>query len=112
MTFAEFEKLPDEVCRRNELRHGKLVSVHPPVNRHVWLQYYIRRLQEACAPEGDIIENRMPFRLMRDHEYWVADIAYMTRATWDRSTRRATSIAPGARGGNTFAIEHSRGDER
>ena len=29
MTFAEFEKLPDEVCRRHELRHGELVEVPP-----------------------------------------------------------------------------------
>jgi hypothetical protein len=69
MTFAEFEKLPDEVCRRHELRHGELVSVPPPVHRHVWLQYRIRRLLEARAPEGDIVENQMPFRLMPDHEY-------------------------------------------
>jgi hypothetical protein len=24
LTFAEFEQLPDEVCRRHELRHGEL----------------------------------------------------------------------------------------
>jgi len=26
----------------------------------------------------------MPFRLMPDYEYWVADVAYMPRAMWDR----------------------------
>jgi Uma2 family endonuclease len=84
MTFTEFEKLPDEICRRHELRHGELVAVPPPVHRHVWLQYRIRRLLEARAPEEDIIENQMPFRLMPDQEYWVADVAYMPRAMWDR----------------------------
>jgi len=84
MTFAEFEKLPDEVCRRHELRHGELVEVPPPVHRHVWLQYQIRRLLEAHAPEGDIVREEMPFRLMPDDEYWVVDVAYMTRTTWDR----------------------------
>jgi len=84
MTFAEFEKLPDEVCRRHELRHGELVEVPPPIHSHVRLQYGIRKLLEARAPEGDIVETEMPFRLMPDYEYWVADVAYMTRATWNR----------------------------
>jgi Uma2 family endonuclease len=84
MTFAEFERLPDEVCRRHELRHGELVAMPPPVHGHVWLQYRIRRLLEARAPEGDIVRDEMPFRLMPDYEYWVADVAYMPRAMWDR----------------------------
>jgi Uma2 family endonuclease len=84
MTFAEFEKLPDEFCRRHELRHGELVAMPPPVHRHVWLQYRIRRLLETRAPETDIVENLMRFRLMPDHEYWVADVAYRPRAKWDR----------------------------
>jgi Uma2 family endonuclease len=48
------------------------------------MQYRIRRLLEAHAPERDIVENLMPFRLMPDHEYWIADVAYMRRATWER----------------------------
>ena len=84
MTFAEFEQLPDEVCRRHELRHGELVEVPPPIHRHGRLQYRIRRLLEAHAPEGDVVREEMPFRPMPDHEYWIADVAYMTRATWDR----------------------------
>jgi Uma2 family endonuclease len=84
MTFAEFEKLPDPQSCRYELRHGELVAMPPPVHRHVWLQYRIRRLLEDRAPEGDIVREEMPFRLMPDHEYWVADIAYMPRAKWDR----------------------------
>jgi Uma2 family endonuclease len=84
MSFAECEQLPDEVCRRHELRHGELVEVPPPVHKHGRLQYRIRRLLEARAPEGDVVEKEMPFRLMPDFEYWIADVAYMTRATWDR----------------------------
>ena len=84
MTFAEFEKVPDSQSCRYELRHGELVSMLPPVHRHVWLQRRIRRLLEARPPEGDIVEKEMPFRLMPDHEYWIADVAYMTRATWER----------------------------
>jgi Uma2 family endonuclease len=84
MTFAEFEELPDEICRRHELRHGELVAMPLPVHRHVWLQYRIRKLLETRSPESDIIENLMRFRLTPDHEYWVADIAYMPRAKWDR----------------------------
>jgi Uma2 family endonuclease len=26
----------------------------------------------------------MPFRLLPDYEYWIVDVAYMRRATWDR----------------------------
>ena len=89
MTFAEFEKLPDEICRRHELRHGELVAMPPPIHRHVWLQYRIRRLIETRAPKADIVENHMPFRPMPDHEYWVADVAYMTSATWDRIDPKA-----------------------
>ena len=38
MTFEEFSKLPDEVCRRSELRHGELIEVPPPLKDHVWIQ--------------------------------------------------------------------------
>jgi len=84
MTFAEFEKLPDEVCRRHELRHGELVEVPPPIHRHVRSQYRIRELLRVRAPDGGVVEKEMPFRLLPDYEYYIVDVAYMTRATWDR----------------------------
>jgi Uma2 family endonuclease len=41
LTFADFEKLPDEVCRRHELRHGELVEVADPKLKHSLRQYHL-----------------------------------------------------------------------
>jgi hypothetical protein len=71
MTFAEFEKLPDEVCRRHELRHGELVEAPTRIHKYIRLQYQIRELLQARAPKRDIVIEEMPFRLLPDYEYYI-----------------------------------------
>src|SRR5258708_6116305 len=48
MTFTEFEQLPDEVCRRHELRRAELVQVAPPIHEHSLVQSRLRRLLETA----------------------------------------------------------------
>src|SRR5215469_10363640 len=83
MTFAEFEKLPDEVCRHSELRHGELVFVPPPKHKHKFLEHRLRKLLEALAPGDDVVETEVAFRALTEYEYWTADVAYIPRERWE-----------------------------
>ena len=82
MTFAEFEQLPDEVCRRHELRHGELVEVAPPLHKHYLVQSRLRRLLESAAGEAGEVGTEMPFRALPEYEYRVADVAFLLRERW------------------------------
>ncbi|MGA3239500.1 MAG: Uma2 family endonuclease [Bryobacteraceae bacterium] len=83
MTFAEFEQLPDEVCRRRELRHGELVEVPPPQHIHRLIQDRLVDLLKPLAGNGyGGIE--IAFRALPQYENRVADVAYVTRERWER----------------------------
>lgn len=90
MTFAEFEQLPDEVCRRHELRRGELVQVAPPIHGHFLVQRRLRRLLDAFAANVGEVEIEMAFRALPEYEYRVADVAFLTRDRWDSIPRNGT----------------------
>ena len=49
MTFAEFERLPDEVCPRHELCHGELLEAPPLPHIHRLIQdRLVERLKAPC----------------------------------------------------------------
>ena len=78
MTFAEFEKLPDEVCRRHELRHGELVEVADPKFRHLIIQRRVVQLITAvCRPDA-FVTTELGFRATPEHEYRRADVGYIS----------------------------------
>jgi Uma2 family endonuclease len=78
MTFAEFEKLPDEVCRRHELRHGELVEVPPPKFKHSILQRRIVQLiTSVCRPDA-FVTTEFGFRAIPEYEYRTADVVYIS----------------------------------
>jgi len=83
MTFAEFSELPDEVCRRHELRHGELVPVAPPKHKHYRVQRRLRQLLEKALGSQGVVEMEMAFRALPEFEYRVADIAFISQARWD-----------------------------
>ncbi len=85
MTFAEFEKLPDDVCRHSELRHGELVFVPPPRKAHVWLQQRIAKLLIRHADDEAVVGMEIPFRPLAEHEFYKADVAYVSEARWRES---------------------------
>jgi Uma2 family endonuclease len=83
MTFAEFEQLPDDVCRRHELRHGELVEVPPPQHIHRLIQDRLVELLKPLAGNG-YVGIEIAFRAQPQYEYRIADVAYVTRERWER----------------------------
>jgi Uma2 family endonuclease len=83
MTFAEFEKLPDEVCRNSELRHGELIEMPPPKQVHTWLQQRImRRLDRHAEPYG-VVGMEIPFQPVPENEYYRVDVAFVSSKRWN-----------------------------
>src|SRR5438046_225199 len=84
MTFAEFERTPDDPAGlRQELRHGEVVTLPPPKHRHLLVQRRLRRLLEAAAGESGEAEIEVGYRPVPEYEYWEADVVYVSRARWD-----------------------------
>lgn len=82
MSFAEFAQLPDPQTCRYELRHGELVTVAPPKHKHYLVQRRLRRLLESAAGDAGEVDREMAFRALPEHEYRVADVAFVTNARW------------------------------
>jgi Uma2 family endonuclease len=79
LTFAEFEKMPDD-GKRYELRHGELVALPPAKSKHYFLQLRIQALlQQALAPMG-MAGVEFPFRPLPEVEFWRADVAFCSSA--------------------------------
>jgi Uma2 family endonuclease len=84
MTFEEFERLPDPPEGfRYELRRGELVKVAPPKIEHSRVQWRIRRLLESAAATAGIVDKEIGFRALREHEWRIADVAFVSKARWD-----------------------------
>src|SRR5260370_29242822 len=85
MTFAEFEQLPERQGLRQELRHGALVQVAPPKFDHFLIQQMLRDLLDKAAAGAGRAYTEVGFRVLPDHEYWVADVAYAPKEWWGRN---------------------------
>ena len=81
MTFAELERLPDSDTRY-ELRHGELIALPPPRHKHFRIQQNLRRALEKAAGETGEAGTEFGFRPKPEHEYWVADVAFISRDRW------------------------------
>jgi Uma2 family endonuclease len=78
MTFAEFEQLPDEVCRRHELRHGELVEVPPPKFKHRVIQDRVSMLLGSACGGAGYVSVEFGFRALPEDEYRTADVVYIS----------------------------------
>lgn len=83
ISFTEFGKIPEPDGFRLELRHGKLVKVAPPKQKHFLLQRAFRRRLEAAAESSGVVDTEIGFRATPDHEYRVADVAFVSHARWN-----------------------------
>ena len=83
MTFAEFEKLPEQELRQ-ELRHGEVVDMAPPKQGHKVFQRRMRRLLEVAAAEAGEVDSEVGFRPVSEHEYRIADVAFVLKDRWVR----------------------------
>ena len=83
MTFAEFEKLPEN-GRRYELRQGELVEMPPPKHGHKLIERRLRRLLENAGGSSGVVETEVGFRTAGD-DYRIADVAYVSQPRWDQT---------------------------
>jgi Uma2 family endonuclease len=84
MTFAEFEQLPNTPEGFPfELRHGELVKLVFPKMKHSRVQSQLRRLLERAAGQAGIVEKEVGFRPVPEHEYRIADVAFISKGRWD-----------------------------
>jgi Uma2 family endonuclease len=81
MTFAELERLPDSDARY-ELRHGKLIALPPAKHKRFRIQHSLRRALEKAAGETGEVGTEFGFRPQPEHEYRVADVAFISRERW------------------------------
>ena len=85
MTVEAFRLLPDPADgSRYELHAGRLVTMPPPKNRHIYLQMHIRKLLEREARERAVADKEWPFRATREHEFRYADIAFVERQRFEK----------------------------
>lgn len=82
MSVAEFVTLPEPKAGRLELRHGELITVAPPNHKHYLIQRRLRRLLESAAGDAGEVDTEMAFRALPEHEYRLADVAFVTNARW------------------------------
>jgi Uma2 family endonuclease len=78
MTFADLERIPDSEGRF-ELRHGELVALPPAKHKHFRIQQNLRRALEKAAAETGEVSTEFGFRPKPEHEYWVADVVFISR---------------------------------
>ena len=69
MTFAEFERLPDDPGLRYELRHGEVHTLPPPKYDHHSVQQQIRDF--LFEPAGGLgrVSTELGFRPTGEYEY-------------------------------------------
>jgi Uma2 family endonuclease len=78
MTVEEFQSLPEGRGDRQELHHGELITLPPPKLKHSLIQRNLRRLLEAAAEPGSLVDKEMAFRPFPEYEFWVADVGYLS----------------------------------
>lgn len=84
MTFAEFEQLPNPPEGvRQELRHGEVIELARPKLNHSRVQWQLRHLLERAAGDAGIVTTEIGFRPTLENEYWIADVALVSKASWN-----------------------------
>ena len=84
MTFAEFAQLPNSPEGvRQELRHGEVIELAPPKLNHSRVQWQLRHLLERAAGDAGIVTMETGFRPTLENEYWIADVALVSKASWN-----------------------------
>jgi Uma2 family endonuclease len=87
MTFAEFEQLPDLKFGHYELHHGELVEVAPPKHKHHRVQDQLVYLLIEPARTAGRVTIELGYRPVPEHEYWVADFAFISHSRYDQTPR-------------------------
>lgn len=83
ITFEEFAKIPNPPGGKYELHHGELVFVAPPKHGHNKMQARLMRLLDRAGAHAGEVTMELGFKPSREHEYWIADVAFVSRSRWD-----------------------------
>ena len=66
-----------------------------PSRPHYVAQLRLRQQLDKAAGSAGVVGTEMPFRPLPDFEYWVADVAFVSRARWDKIPNdRHLDVAP------------------
>ena len=87
VTFAELEQLPDPPGGRYELHDGELIQVPPPKIGHTEIQDNLIDILKPLAGKDGRVISEFGFRPWKEHEYRIADVAFVSNAKW-REARR------------------------
>src|SRR5947209_5405400 len=83
MTFAEFEKLPEDPRGVSyELRHGEVTELAFPKHKHHKVQLRLRSLLDISGLAG-VISMEFGFRPAAEYEYRKADVVFISAERWN-----------------------------
>jgi Uma2 family endonuclease len=86
LTVEDFRKLPEDAGGvYHELRHGEIATVTRPKLKHSLIERGLRRLLEAVAEPGSLMNVEIAFRPLPEHELRVADVAYLSAARFQQA---------------------------
>lgn len=95
MTVEQFWELPDDPAFQYELHHGEEVKMSRPGMRHYRLQRRLRQLLERIFADRGIVDIKMPFRALPEHELRAADVGFVSPQRWEQATEHgAVAGAP------------------
>jgi Uma2 family endonuclease len=83
LSWKEFEQLPESDWMRQELHHGELFEMPPPVHRHKNIERRLRRSIEHVGSDFGVVETEVGFRPFLGNEYWIADVALVSHERWN-----------------------------
>jgi Uma2 family endonuclease len=96
ISFQAFLEMPDPTEGRLELHHGEVVKVPPVKFQHTRIRKNVEKLLEAVAGQRGVVYVEMPFRPQPDYEFWVADVALVTRERDDAARATDSDYFAGA----------------
>jgi Uma2 family endonuclease len=83
MTVEQFRALPEPTGGYYELHHGVPVAMTFPKHKHWRIQHRLVRLLEAISSGRGVIGSEFGFRPAPEHQFWGADVAYVSQARFD-----------------------------
>jgi Uma2 family endonuclease len=87
ISFEEFEQLPESDWMRQELHHGELVEVPPPIQRHKIIEMRLQDLLKEAGGRVGVATTETGFRPVIRNEYLIADVPFISREIWDAIPR-------------------------
>jgi len=83
ISFEEFEQLPESDWMRQELHHGELIEVPPPIQRHKRIEHRLQQFLQIAAGPAGVVTTEMGFRPVIGNEYLIADVVFISQEIWD-----------------------------